>query len=743
MAAAAGSALILSGDAGVGKSALLDFAGAGAAPRGLRVLRGAGTDLGAAHSFLALAQLLLPLRAELDGLPAEYRGVLQGTLGLRRATGEQPNRLLVCNAVLALLVEAAKRRPTLLIVDDLHGLDRASAMVLTFVARAATGTRLGFVGAARADKDDRCGWREFPQRRVEPLGPAVAHSLLRGRFPRLPASLRRRVVEESDGLPLALLEFAAALESEPRDALELVPSVLPLPGRLQSLFAARVAELPDPTRRLLLLAALDGSGDLRVLRAAAESDEVLDHLDAAERARLVEVDEGTGRLTFRPLVRSAVVDGSTSAERRRAHRTLAMASPHDSEQRAFHLGHATVGPDESVAAVVEHSARAILRRGDVSRAVDALIRASQISAEPADRNRRMAEAAYIVAELGGEPDTARCLLEEARRDGADVGAPLRVATATTALLVNGDDGGDLEVATRALIEQIDAAFEHETAGDSAILDALHTLAAVCRFFAHEDACSALGRFVERLGATAPLDLRLRAATLDLHPLDPDLLRELDRAIEGLDDEADPFEIVKLGIASVAADRLPACVPALERVVGEGEAVGAVGCVVHARWLLGCSAFWRGEWDDAQAHFDAGLALCGTLGLGGLRWPGVAGLGLLAAGRGEVGSALACAEEITAWASPRGAKAIAGYASGIVAMKAVSEGDFEAFERRRRRGSAFDRSSAGPLDRGEGGDDGAGGGSRRAVRACAECAGRRVVGVRARVRPVRVRSAPAP
>jgi DNA-binding CsgD family transcriptional regulator len=123
--------------------------------------------------------------------------------------------------------------------------------------------------------------------------------------------------------------------------------------------------------------------------------------------------------------------------------------------------------------------------------------------------------------------------------------------------------------------------------------------------------------------------------------------------------------------------LPACVPALERVVGEGEAVGAVGCVVHARWLLGFSAFWRGDWDDAQAHFDAGLALCGPLGLSGLRWPGVAGLGLVAAGRGEVGSALAYAAEITAWATPRGAKAIAGYASGIVAMKAVSEGDFEA------------------------------------------------------------------
>ena len=93
LVAAAGSALILSGDAGVGKSALLDFAGAGAAPQAVRVLRGAGTDLGIAHSFLALAQLLLPLRAELDGLPAEYRGVLQGTLGLRRATGEQPNRV--------------------------------------------------------------------------------------------------------------------------------------------------------------------------------------------------------------------------------------------------------------------------------------------------------------------------------------------------------------------------------------------------------------------------------------------------------------------------------------------------------------------------------------------------------------------------------------------------------------------------------------------------------------------------
>ena len=223
----------------------------------------------------------------------------------------------------------------------------------------------------------------------------------RQRFPALAPPVRERLVAEAQGNPLALLELPIALrDAEP--ARRHLADVLPLTARLQDLFASRVRALPEPTIDLLLIAVLDGTGDLRVLEAAAPGESGLDDLAPAERARIVCVDESAGRLTFRhPLIRSAVVALSTSDQRRRAHRVLA-ACVSVPERRAWHLAEAAVGPDESVASLLEDVAHAHLNRGDAVRAVAEMSRAAELSPATADQGRRWAEAAYIGATVLGD-----------------------------------------------------------------------------------------------------------------------------------------------------------------------------------------------------------------------------------------------------------------------------------------------------------------------------------------------------
>ena len=195
------------------------------------------------------------------------------------------------------------------------------------------------------------------------------------------------------GNPLALLELPQALSEAQRLAMEPLPSVLPLGQRLQELFTSRVARLPPATRSLLLAAALEGAGNLRVLEAAGGRDYQIDDLAPAERDHLVRTDENSRRITFgHPLIRSAAVEASTLGERRRAHQALATVLADQPERRAWHLGEACVEPDEQVASLPEDAARRILQRGDYFGAVARLTRAADLSPAAAERSRRRPKA---------------------------------------------------------------------------------------------------------------------------------------------------------------------------------------------------------------------------------------------------------------------------------------------------------------------------------------------------------------
>src|SRR6185437_6132501 len=236
-------------------------------------------------------------------------------------------------------------------------------------------------------------------------------------------------------------------------AAEALPVALPLSQRLQAVFASRVADLPARTRWVLLLAALDGSGDLRAVQAATARPNAMDSLAPAEQARIVHVDDRTSTLTFRhPLTRSAVIELSTGSDRHRAHRTLAAHLANHPERQAWHLAAAATAPDEQVAALLDQVAHRLARRGDATGTVTALLRAADLSSDRAARSRRLVAAAHAGLTMSREPGSAAQLLAAARGPDARPDESLQAAITTAYLLLNAD--GDIETAFQLVTSAI-------------------------------------------------------------------------------------------------------------------------------------------------------------------------------------------------------------------------------------------------------------------------------------------------
>ncbi len=672
-AAADGGALLFTGEPGVGKTMILDAAAAAAAAAGTTVLRTTGVQFETGANFSALGRLLQRLLGHVGQLSPSYQRALRAALGLG---DEVPaDRLVLSNAVLAVLRQASSATPVLMVVDDLPWIDRPSALVLGLVARRLAGLRTGFVAVSRSEEEgffDRSG---LPTYEIEPLDEDAAAALLGRQFPALADRVRARVLTEARGNPLALLELPATLSDAQQAATRPLPRVLPLSERLQALFVSRITELPAPARRLLLLAALDGTGDLRVLRAAAGPGQ-LDDLAPAEQAGLVQVTGSPRRLAFRhPLTQSAVVALSDSAARRGAHQALADVSADQPDRRAWHLAEAATGPDEQVAGLLQQVARQTLRRGDGTGAVAALLRAADLSPGGPERARRMAEAAYVGADVTGDLWNVARLLDDAWRTDPDSSESLEVATAAAYLLLNGD--GDVDTAHRLLAGAIENYSSRPDADQNALVEALHTLALVCFFGGRSELWAPFDAAVAGLTAPVPVALAVQSKTFP----DPvrtarPVLHVLDAAIRDLEREVNPAQIVRIGIAADYVDRLAGCREALWRVVRDGRAGGAVTSAIEALLLLYVDAFQAGRWDEAQRLADEGVALCDTHGYRVLAWPGQWGKALLAAARGDYDLTRALTEEIVRWATPRRLSSVHAYASHARTVAALGQGDFE-------------------------------------------------------------------
>jgi DNA-binding CsgD family transcriptional regulator len=673
-AAAEGSALLLSGEPGVGKTVLLDAAAQAASAAGVQVLRAAGVQFEASVSFSGLNQLLIPLRGRLDQLSEAHRDALSVALGFN--DGPPSDRVTVSSAVLMLLRAAAAEHPVLICVDDLPWLDRASAVVLGSVARRVAGHRMGVLAASRSGEEsffDRTG---IPGYEVQPLDDEAATGLVTAHFPELTPRIRRRLLTEAQGNPLALLELPAVLSGPPHAGLRR-PAVLPLSSRLQDLFVAKVSALPARTRYLLLLAVLDGTGDLRMLQAAASGQREVEELAPAERARLVRIDKDTGRLTFQhPLTRSAVIELSTSDQRRLAHGALAGQLASEPERQAWHLAEAAIGPDEHVARVLEHLAGQVLRRGDAVGAVAALLRSADMSPLAADRSRRTAAAAYVGADVTGDLRSVSQLLAEARRADPGLSGSLQAAVAAAYLLLNSD--GDIDTAHRLLAGAIGSVAGRPQVGDDALEDALYTLLLVCVFSGRAGMWDAFHDALARLAPRVSPDMNLLSRiAADPARTAAAALGELDAAVEELNSEVSPMRIIRFAGVCGFVDRLAGCRTGLWRMVRDAREGGAVASGINALNLLGRDGFRTGQWDQAQQLADEGVALCDAHGYLLLRWMGRHVQALLAAARGDYDTTVALADEMIRWASPRQAMNVQTYGWLALELAALGRGDFEA------------------------------------------------------------------
>jgi DNA-binding CsgD family transcriptional regulator len=672
--ATVGGALLLSGEAGVGKTALLEAASDYATGVGLRVLAASGAEFESAVSFSGLHQVLYPLFDRLPELDGSLRRTLGVALGLR--DGPRPDTLAVASAAQALLVRGAGDRAALVVVDDLPWLDRASAVVLGLIARRLAGARIGFLAASRTGEGSFFDRGVLPEHEIGPLDDAAAAALVRDRFPSMTTAVRRRLLSEARGNPLALLELPVALTSDQRAGTGPLPELLPLSRRLQEVFELRVADLPARTRHVLLLAVLEGTGSLEVLQAASQGRSGRD-LAPAERARLVSIDEDRGVVVFRhPLTRSAVVELSTGDQRRRVHRALAAQLRDQPERHAWHRARAAVGPDEEIAALLEQVAGGIRQRGDAAGAVAALLRAAELSPAGADRSRRLAEAAYFGAVSTGDLRSVPRLLQDARRaHGEHAGSLVMAVAAAHHLLLSGE--GDIDTAHRLLVGAIEMWPGPYDAADDTVSEALNTLGWVCYFGGRTELWEPFHRALDLLVPQAPEAIALLEDTF-ADPARTALLAlgRLDAAVAALDRQADPIRAARISLACIFVDRLADCRARLWRIRHEAQEGGAVTLSLHALSLLGLDSFMVGEWDEAGRLADEHVELCRSHDYQLLECLGLYLHAMLAAARGDDATTTALTDRMTRWAQPRHSALVVRLAAQARMLAALGRGGFE-------------------------------------------------------------------
>jgi DNA-binding CsgD family transcriptional regulator len=552
-----GGVLVVHGEPGVGKTALLEWA-VETGPE-FRVIRTSGVEGEMELPFAALQQLCAPILELRERLPQPQRDALAVAFGL--GAGQVPNPFLVGLAVLGLLSEAAEERPLLCVVDDAQWLDGASARAFAFVARRLLAEKVVLLFAARELGDTLAG---LPELRVEPLGHRDARALLESVLPaRLDEAVLDRIVVETRGNPLALIELPRGLTPTQLAGGFGLPAV-PLSASIEESFTRRLASLPHDARRLLLLAAADPLGDPALLWRAA------DRLGIPEpTADLVESEDFVAlspRVVFRhPLVRSAVYRAFGIRERRDAHRALADATDPeiDPDRRAWHRAQAASAPDEEVAADLERSADRAQARGGFAAAAAFLARAVTLTPDASRRAQRALAAAQAKFHAGALDDTLGLL------DTAEAGVLSDVERARVELLraqtafvsSHGNDAPPLLLEAARQLGPLDPTLARET-----YLEAM-------------SAAMFAGRFAPAGGGVLEVALAARAAPTPQHPpRGPDLLLD--------------------GLATLFSEGYAAAVPILRRA--ESAFDGAdMSATEQLRWKWLATVAAVHLWDDTR------------------------------------------------------------------------------------------------------------------------------------------------
>ena len=561
-----GGVLVMHGEAGVGKTALLDYAAEAGSQ--FRIARTAGVEAEMEFPSAVIQQLCAPFYMHLERLPEPQRDALGVALGL--VSGPAPNEFLVGLAALGLLAEAAEEQPLLCVVDDAQWLDSASARTLAFVARRLLAEKIALVFATRERGDALVGLAEL---HIEPLGRGDARALLESALPApLDERVLERIVAETRGNPLALLELPRGLSPTQLAGGFSLPPAVPLSARIEESFTRRWARLAEDARRLLLLAAADPVGDQAVVWRAAERLSI--EKSAAHTVESQELLTLSPRVLFRhPLVRSAVYGAAGPSERREVHRALADATDPeiDPDRRAWHRAQAASVPDEDVAAGLEHSAARAQARGGFAAAAAFLERGVALTPEPGRRAERALGAAQAHLQAGAFDAASRLLasteaglLDELGRAQVErLRGQIEFASSA------GSDAAALLLKAARRIEPLDITLARET-----YLDAW-----VAAFFA--------GGFA-RVGTLQEISRAARSA-----PQPTSAPRPADLLLDAL--------------AVLVGDGRAAAAPMLSRalsVLAEGEIAIAEGLrwgwlATHAAWAL---------WDDQSWHQAVGRLL---------------------------------------------------------------------------------------------------------------------------------------
>jgi tetratricopeptide (TPR) repeat protein len=455
-----GGVLVVHGEAGVGKTALLEYA---AEPRrGFRIAATSGVEAEMELPFAAVAQLCSPFFEFTEHLPQPQHDALGVAFGL--STGPAPNPFLVGLAVLGLLAEAAEEQPLACVVDDAQWLDSASARTLAFVGRRLVAEKIALVFATRELGEALAG---LPERHLEPLGRRDARALLESVLPApLDEGVLERIVDETRGNPLALLELPRGLSPTQLAGGFGLPQAAPVSAGIEESFTRRLARLPLNARRLLLVAAADPVGDPALVWRAAERLGIPE--SAAHTLESKDLLVLSPRVAFRhPLVRSAVYGSAERNERREIHRALAEATDPESDpdRRAWHRAQAASVPDEDVAQELDRSAARAQARGGFAAAAAFLERAVALTPEPSRRSQRALAAAQTTFEAGALDD-ALGLLETAESGTAvdgSVRAHVHLLRAQIAFASRrGSDATPLLLAAARELETTDAGLARAT-----------------------------------------------------------------------------------------------------------------------------------------------------------------------------------------------------------------------------------------------------------------------------------------
>ena len=598
--------LVLRGEPGIGKTALLDYAASAAAD--LEIARVEAIESEMELGFAGLHQLLLPFLGAVGALPPPQRDALSSAFGL--GYRGPPDRFLVALATLTLLAQTAGHRGLLCVVDDAHWLDRESAAVLTFVARRLHADSIAMLFAVSDPWDCPTGLEDLPGIQLTGLPGPQARQLLGADVPGLDEEVGQRIVAETGGNPLVLIEVSRELTPGQLAGQAPMPELLPLGHRLEGRFLRQTRRLPADTQTLLLTAAADPTGDPGLLwRTGHDLGFAPSAAAPAEADNLIVV--GTAIRFRHPLIRSAIYYSAAPVERRRIHRALAEATDpgRDPDRRAWHLSEATAEPDEGVAADLERAADRATARGGWAASAAFLAQAAVLTPDPGTQARRLLAAAY--AEIAaGAPAKAQLLLNRSRghlggrrhnglakrAQGAIYHALNRPAQAAAVLLAAARDlaAFDVRLARAALLDALTAA----TISGPLALDGATSLEVAT---AARDVPLAPGE------PPCPGDLLLDAAStlvLDGHRAAAPLVRVALAALEGdRSGSAQMLDWLEAGcqLAGVLGDDagMYALARRLER---QARSQGALTALATALIYAGIAKMFAGSLDAAEAYF---------------------------------------------------------------------------------------------------------------------------------------------